>query len=333
MKINIGDKVRFLNEIGGGRVSRVEGSNMVYVLDEDGFEVPALLTEVVLVEKKNGGAVKSSEQEEPEEIISYTETESDDEPKILLAVTQNENITSNALLYLINDSNYFAYYMIGRVNKDVLSPMYNGMLEPNTKVQLDDVAVNFLADKAAFTQILLFKKDKDYEPIPVVEEKVNWTGGKLLKDASYTNNAYLKSKACLFHLLKGSLEKKLEELTDKEIGKVIREKEKVNPKVEKKVKRRNDQSLLEVDLHIHELLDDTRGLSNREMLEIQMKEFHTIMKDNEKNKNRKIVFIHGVGNGVLKNEIRKELERKYKWHSFQDASFANYGYGATMVII
>ena len=57
------------------------------------------------------------------------------------------------------------------------------------------------------------------------------------------------------------------------------------------------------------------------------------MEENKNNKHKKIVFIHGVGNGVLKNEIRKALEKKYKWHTFQDASFKEYGYGATMVIV
>ena len=52
-----------------------------------------------------------------------------------------------------------------------------------------------------------------------------------------------------------------------------------------------------------------------------------------KNKNKKIVFIHGKGNGVLKNEIIKAIKSKYKQSYFQDASFQEYGYGATMVII
>jgi dsDNA-specific endonuclease/ATPase MutS2 len=44
-----------------------------------------------------------------------------------------------------------------------------------------------------------------------------------------------------------------------------------------------------------------------------------------------VVFIHGVGNGTLKLEIRRELEKKDKILTFQDASFKEYGYGATMV--
>jgi dsDNA-specific endonuclease/ATPase MutS2 len=64
-----------------------------------------------------------------------------------------------------------------------------------------------------------------------------------------------------------------------------------------------------------------------------MDKFHQVMKENLKNKKRKIVFIHGVGNGTLKTELRKALDRKYKGHYYQDASFREYGYGATMVII
>jgi dsDNA-specific endonuclease/ATPase MutS2 len=48
---------------------------------------------------------------------------------------------------------------------------------------------------------------------------------------------------------------------------------------------------------------------------------------------KKIVFIHGVGDGVLKNELRRELSRKYAKYPFQDASFREYGFGATMAVL
>ena len=47
----------------------------------------------------------------------------------------------------------------------------------------------------------------------------------------------------------------------------------------------------------------------------------------------KIVFIHGVGQGVLKQEVLKLLKTKYAKYYTQDASFREYGYGATMVIL
>lgn len=48
---------------------------------------------------------------------------------------------------------------------------------------------------------------------------------------------------------------------------------------------------------------------------------------------QKIVFIHGKGEGVLRKEIEKQLKTKYRQHYFQDASFREYGFGATMVTI
>ena len=48
--VKVNDIVRFLNDVGGGRVARVEG-NTVYVEDEDGFERPALARDVVVVER------------------------------------------------------------------------------------------------------------------------------------------------------------------------------------------------------------------------------------------------------------------------------------------
>ena len=156
-------------------------------------------------------------------------------------------------------------------------------------------------------------------------------GAKLINDNSYTENDFFDEKALIFHILKGEMEQRFENLTTKEIEAAMKEKSVTSTK--KKVKRKDEPEILEVDLHIHELLDDTRGLSNTEMLGVQMDKFHQVMKDNINRKKRKIVFIHGVGNGTLKTELRKALDRKYKSHYYQDASFREYGYGATMVII
>ena len=60
-----------------------------------------------------------------------------------------------------------------------------------------------------------------------------------------------------------------------------------------------------------ELLDNTNGLSHKEMLDVQMKEFRRVMDENLKNKGQKIVFIHGKGEGVLRSEIIKELNHCY----------------------
>lgn len=88
-----------------------------------------------------------------------------------------------------------------------------------------------------------------------------------------------------------------------------------------------------MDLHINTLLDSTAGMTNAEMLSYQMDTFHRILEENKNKKGQKIVFIHGKGEGVLRTEIEKQLKSRYKAYLFQDASFREYGFGATMVII
>ena len=48
--MKIGDKVRFLNDVGGGIVVGFQGKDLAVVKDEDGFEVPTLIKECVVID-------------------------------------------------------------------------------------------------------------------------------------------------------------------------------------------------------------------------------------------------------------------------------------------
>ena len=69
------------------------------------------------------------------------------------------------------------------------------------------------------------------------------------------------------------------------------------------------------------------------MLNRQIDEFRKVMDANLRNHGRKIVFIHGKGEGVLRQALLKELTHRYKGHDVSDASFREYGFGATQVVI
>ena len=87
------------------------------------------------------------------------------------------------------------------------------------------------------------------------------------------------------------------------------------------------------DLHANQLIDNTNGLSANDIFQYQLDTFNQIMQENIKKKGQKIVFIHGKGNGVLRKELLKQLKTKYPTCYVQDASFQEYGYGASMVTI
>lgn len=90
---------------------------------------------------------------------------------------------------------------------------------------------------------------------------------------------------------------------------------------------------IEVDLHIDNLLDNHNGMTGSEILNLQVDTFRAVMDANLRNHGQKIIFIHGKGEGVLRQALTKELSHRYKGHDVQDASFRQYGFGATQVTI
>jgi len=88
---------------------------------------------------------------------------------------------------------------------------------------------------------------------------------------------------------------------------------------------------MEVDLHIHELVDDQRGLPDRAKLAIQMDHFDRMMDIAKREKLRRIVFIHGVGQGVLRHQIRTSLDQHHPDCTYREGDPRKYGSGATEV--
>lgn len=117
------------------------------------------------------------------------------------------------------------------------------------------------------------------------------------------------------------------------LGSVLKDKE--EPKKRsfvKEKKSRKDEFVLEVDLHIEKLVPSKRGMSNYDILTLQMETAKRQLDFAIKNRMPKVVFIHGVGEGVLKAELDFMLGR-YDTISFQDANYQKYGLGATEVYI
>lgn len=87
-----------------------------------------------------------------------------------------------------------------------------------------------------------------------------------------------------------------------------------------------------VDLHIEKLMEHHYGLSNSEKLDIQARHFRKKLEAAVNGHFTKIIFIHGVGNGVLRQTIR-DLLKTYEGIEYSDASYKKFGAGATEVRI
>ena len=354
--MKIGDTVRFLNSTGGGTIKRIdEKNNLVYVEDEDGFEVPALIREVVVIQnvsattnvpKKDFSSqpkvettptkeVIISQQVEPEQPI--IETPEGDNLTVLLAffpVDIKQLQTTSYECMLVNDSNYFLYYNLVNGEKGHRKSIINGQIEPNTQELIATISKEHLNEwEYLQVQLIAFKKGKTYTVQPVVDVDIQLSPVKFYKLHSFSDNEYFDEPSMLIDIIAEKEKKILNNISGAEIKEAILTKEKAPEKRPRIIKPQQKKNILEVDLHINALLDNTAGMSNAEMLEYQINKFHAVLEENKNKKGQRIVFIHGKGEGVLRKELEKLLKTRYKQYYFQDASFREYGFGATMVTI
>ena len=89
-------------------------------------------------------------------------------------------------------------------------------------------------------------------------------------------------------------------------------------------------NFLECDLHFGKLVDFPKNYGSYQKLQIQLREAEKTLEKAKRAGIKKVILIHGVGQGRLKEEVHSLLERKDKI-TFYDASFAEYGKGATEV--
>ena len=114
---------------------------------------------------------------------------------------------------------------------------------------------------------------------------------------------------------------------------VISEKEHITKHKSIKIKpKERNQPIMEVDLHIHQLTDRDKQMSNYEMLNLQLETTKRQLEFAINKRIQKVVFIHGVGEGVLKAEL-ETLFGRYENVKYYDADYQKYGLGATEVYI
>lgn len=228
-------------------------------------------------------------------------------------------------MFLLNDGEYFIYYIVALEKLERLQLHEKGDLEPELKVSLGTFKFDELLALDAIVFDMFFYDEREYRPQQPIHYRLNLKSLNLLRQDNYKDNEYFYEPAFVFNLSKTAKE-------DAELKKSFIKKD--EPKSSTKKSEPKEPDIEVVDLHIEEIVDNNPGsLSNGEIINIQMARFTTALEGAINGKTKKIVFIHGVGNGKLRYEVRKTLDAKYSQFPYQDASFAEYGFGATMVML
>ena len=225
--MKIGDKVRFLSEVGGGRVAGFQGKDIVLVEDEDGFDVPMRITEVVVIgeedyETKHMVEVKSEKGKaksvEPEE---EPETEPADRPVTFKAPVEErkggdklsaylafvpidvkELSNTRFESYLVNDCNYYLRYVYMTAEGTSWQVRSQGEVEPNTKLFIEEFGRDQLNQlEHSCIQLIAYKRDKYFLRKPAVDALVNIDPVKFYKLHTFRENQFFEQPALIYTII------------------------------------------------------------------------------------------------------------------------------------
>ena len=379
--MKIGDKVRFLSEVGGGRVSGFQGKDIVLVEDEDGFEIPTSVRDVVVVEQDDYamGKMISAKMEAQQKAEEHAATELHQDSRSIKPILNDHDeqtdmhvdeydaadreITFRAPVqereggnklsaylafvpvdikeithtrfetYIVNDSNYYIHYsyLVAEGNAWTLKSV--GEVEPNTKLFIEEFGREVLNDMGRIgVQLTAYKKDKPFLLKPAIDVQFRIDPVKFYKLHVFEENEFFEQPSLLFTIVDNDEVARPLVVDSKRLKEQMYKDEKIIAHEGKK-KRQKDDGTLVIDLHADELLETTAGMNAADILHYQLDVFKKTMDENKKKKGQKIVFIHGKGEGVLRHALVHELNYRYKSCTYQDASFQEYGYGATQVTI
>lgn len=221
MELNIGDKVRYLDAVGGGIITAFRGKEMVLVLEDDGFETPVLRRQCVVAQPveapkapKTPVAAKLTEASRPPETAGSKEplqrpllskrpplNLSDERLVVKLAYLPEEDKGFNEAAiecYLINDSPYELLYNYAHINNNAWMTLQSGRVEPNTKLYLETFTKDTLNDRGHIgLQAVAFKSDAYYKGHQPLSKELKLEVVKFYKIHCFKENPYFDEDALL----------------------------------------------------------------------------------------------------------------------------------------
>ena len=318
--MNIGDKVRMLHGHEQGIVRKFMGNNLVEIEIEDGFTIPVLKNELVVVAKEEQDHFKK------EEVISRKEPAKAAKGKDLIAqegiylvfLPINDQRLS---LHFINNTDFEVAFSLSLEEGTSQYGLLAGKLNPRESVKVNDWDLgNFDHWSPIYLQLIYHRPQYFTLKAPLMK-KVSFKAASFFKRKKQA--PVINKEGYLFQLDEQEVafdKEKIKESFFKQ--KEFPMKDETHSPVQKVV-----------DLHIEEISSDPKGLSHQEILQLQMETFEKKLDQAIAFGLDEITFIHGIGNGVLRNHIHQKLSKIDNIVYFKDAMKEKFGYGATLVKI
>ncbi|HRH03022.1 MAG TPA: DUF2027 domain-containing protein [Bacteroidia bacterium] len=342
MPFSVGDKVRFLNSKEKGKIARILSNETVLVDVEGGFEIPVAISELVMDSFPVKETKKSTTPSEPivpdasisvsTDIVKLTENKKNKLVICFEAFHETQLTASDLILSCFNSTEYGINLTCFRNEDGQFKLLRNAVVEPDSTVVLDTLKRAKLNElRELCFQLIFFKKQK-FDLIPPVQSIVKIKQDKLFIEKYFEKVPWLKSKAVTFEVYNAADQLTIPESMLREHIQNSKVSIKDNFKLKEIKLHQSRVEEREVDLHIEELVDNTSGMSNAQIVQLQLSHLQKELDEAIAQRLKKLIVIHGIGTGRLKAEVYKALQN-YPKLKYQDASYAKYGFGATEILI
>jgi len=321
--MNIGDKVRMLRGREQGVVLGFTKDNMVEVEIEDGFVIPVLRSELVLVSPDEARLRKNSIAEKDQTPALRSGREVVAERGIFLAFVPVNDVL--LAFHVVNNTDFDLPYTLGTEHEGRYQALRGGVLARKSSVKAGDYNTQNFEKWGVFVLQTLFFRENMAAPRQPATYRTRLRANVFSK--AKAKAPLLDKDAHLFQL-----DKETEQAVDIEPQKIMESWEgNTGNSISQKAKTPVEKPAAEVDLHIEKLTTDLIGLGNAEMLQIQLQAFEKSLDNAVAFGMPEITFIHGVGGGTLRTEIHRRLSKHPHVGYFEDAQKEKFGYGATRV--
>jgi hypothetical protein len=313
MKYKLGDFVRFVDERMEGYVTRIIDENMIGVTGEDDFEIPVLASKVTSVHGHQTGA-KAGNSNQLSAIIPAAEFKA---KGVYLGVVSDNKAASVVHFHLVNDTSNQLLATL-KTEKQQFKGEYIGIIAPGSSAVIYSAQLADIQLWPKFNLQVLYYTQQDIAP----EAPLLFNEKFKAKDFSGAKKVVpvINQQGWLIRLDEPEMVLDAEKLKES-FFKPATEKQQV------------DKPKGEFDLHIEKLRDDYQFIGSQEILHIQLDHFKKALDAAIVHQLPDITFIHGAGNGVLRNELHKQLGKHPKVQTFMDARKEKFGYGATKVLL
>ena len=342
-----GDLVRFINENVEGVVVSIQKGDRVELRDTDGFKRTAHKNELVLVKfgreadrvvfQNNNSIEEKVHETIPDSIANKQPTtrfvhllnEEEAIQAIFCLETPHNPLTSEVECWFVNSTNYHVTFVLSQEAGELRTNGMVGNLLPQSENNFKFFKQDQLFKSNSFEIQLLIYNLTDFKPRPPITKRFFIDLSELLDVASVKSNDLLKrvvtKPIVVFREQEIDIEKLVSKYQDAEDD--LSKTKQINAKRNKTTIRFKEKV---VDLHIEELVKDSSSMSPAQIIAMQLDIFDKEMDKAFVDHLSKIVFIHGVGAGILRSALREALKR-YDNIRYSDASFEKYGYGATQI--